>query len=96
MSRRIIYKYELRPFSVNEIKVPVSSNILRVESRYNSIFVWIDQPMNPLSEDMTVVEFQIIPTGSEFDDDKLLFINTVFMDPGLVFHVYCKLNKESK
>ena len=96
MSKRIIYKYELKPLSVNEIKVPVSSNILKVESRYNGIFVWIDQPMNPLSEDMTVVEFQIIPTGSEFDDDKLLFINKVLMDSGLVFHVYCKLNKESR
>ena len=84
-----IYKYKLVPnaFFVTKIEMPLGRKPISVGEQNDELFVWaeIDE-----SEEVSMeAVFYVIPTGyKELPEGDLIFIGTVQMSCGLVWHIY--------
>lgn len=80
-----IYKYALNPYNHN-VSIP-SDKILSVIAQGNDIVVYaLVAPENSMSE----YDFRVFGTGFEvdIDTDSYIFLGTVQMISGLVFHIF--------
>lgn len=84
---RSIFKYVLDPADMQEIQMPVDSQILSVSVQFDQICIWaLVQP----NEIKTARRIYVCPTGSEADGlQRMKFLGTVLMHGGnLVFHIF--------
>ena len=83
---KVIYKYEINP-NKEIVDLPVGAKVLVANSQDSGLFLWaeVDVEINdPILEERC---FRVFPTGEAFDNEKLVFLNTIFVN-GFVFHVY--------
>jgi len=82
---KTIYKYEVSPFN-NEMFLPVGAKILSVGEQDNRIYIWA--LVNPDLAAQTQRHIHAYGTGHPMEDSRQLFIGTVQMKNGLVFHFF--------
>ncbi len=81
-----IWKYRLAVVPVQKIELPIRADIIAAQNQNNELYIWvIVNPSNPQS----IKEIHIVGTGFEFDDQKLIYIDTVQIG-NLVWHVFEK------
>ena len=79
-----IYKYPLEVVPVQKVELPLRSDIIAAQNQDNELYIWaIVNPSNPPS----IKEIHIVGTGFEFDDQPLIYIDTVQIGR-LVWHVF--------
>ena len=85
---RSIWKFELGPRG-KILDMPMAAKILKVGQQQSRIFVWAEVDKDAPEE---IYQFFVFPTGVELPEDlgELRYQDTVFLDNGLVFHVYLR------
>jgi len=85
-----IYKYELTSSNqmyISKVKMPMIRKPISVGEQNNKLFVWAE--IDESDKDFMDVMFIVIPTGAEVSlVDDMIFIGTVQMSNGEVFHIY--------
>ena len=82
---KTIYKYELMGPKA-KIDIPMGGRVLTAHEQRGRIQLWVEVVVGDLQ--MEERTFQAIGTGHKFDDLGLFYIATVFMENGLVWHIY--------
>ena len=87
MTVKNIYKYELLPTGI--ANMPKEADILKVDSQGEKMFIWA--LVDP-GEASVEVKFIIVPTGGAITAEYFQYWDTVFMDNGLVWHIFERTN----
>ena len=89
MNKRI-WKFVLKFTNIQEISMPINSEILTVQMQKDNICLWV--LVNSKEEDTEERTFEINGTGIPFcssDEDKRIYIGTVQMSGGsLIWHIF--------
>lgn len=85
MIMKTIYKYPLAIKDQQTIKMPNDAVILAADQQDGELFLWARVNRNNDTEDRV---FNIYGTGHEVNEYDLVFIDTVLMPNGLVWHVF--------
>jgi hypothetical protein len=85
MGMRTIFKYRLAPQI--PIEMPVGAEVLCVGTQDEDIFLWAS--VNPDPSTVTEMRnFLVYGTGHPITPGPSIYLGTVHMDNGLVFHVF--------
>jgi hypothetical protein len=79
----IIYKYPITPMC--DFQLPKDAQTLTVQVQHGEPVMWVK--FDPDAPKITR-HFVALPTGSEFPDEPINYINTFQLPNGLVFHVF--------
>ena len=83
---RTIYKYELSiTDDIQTLNVPMAFNLLKFGEQDGRLVFWAD--IRPDNETQ-LKKFQVVGTGHEIGDYAALWLDTVQMSNGLVWHIY--------
>lgn len=90
--KSVIYKYQLALVTEQEIELPIYHNILKVAIQNGVLTLWVKVE----SEAPTTVKrkFFIFGTGKFFNDEKLNYLDTVFID-SYVWHIFYTFSGEA-
>ena len=81
----IIYKYNLN-FTEKSIEIAIGAKLLSVSEQHGDIILWA---MHDKAENETErLTFHIVGTGQPFSDFNCEYFDTVFMNDGLVWHIF--------
>jgi len=80
----VIYKYKLDPIST--ISLPLCSKVLTAGIQNGEAFLWVK--INQDIKEQEVRNFISFGTGHKIEIETKDFINTLFFENGLVFHVF--------
>ncbi len=87
---KTIFKYELECQSANTsvVKLPRGAIVLKAGTQKNDMFIWalVDDRFDSVER-----VFEIFGTGTDMSSVKIdnrKYIDTVFLDCGLVYHVF--------
>lgn len=81
----VIYKYSLN-FTEQSIEIAVGAKLLSASEQHGDIILWA---MHDKSEHETERRiFHIVGTGQPFSDFNCEYFDTVFMENGLVWHIF--------
>lgn len=85
---KTIYKYDIYPY-MTSILLPIGAEILCVKMQSGEPKLWavVDR-----SEVQELRYIEIIPTGYDFMDEGLKYIDTFMPEDGLVFHLFERIN----
>jgi len=84
--KRIVYKYELSMTSdIQTFNLPTGCHIAHFGEQDGKIMMWVD---HKLGLDKRLIKLQIIGTGHEIGDYIAIYLATVQMNDGLVWHIY--------
>lgn len=79
----IIYKFPID--NDTTIQVPHNALFLHAGEQDGSLYIWVQLDPTASKVSRTI---QVVPTGLQFDHNRLTYFQTVQMRNGLVFHVY--------
>ena len=83
---KVIYKYPLAITDCPVVSLPKDATIVKVGNQGDSLFIWA--VVDDTSEEVAR-NFRIFGTGHPIpDDESLIFIDTVLMPNGLVWHIF--------
>ncbi len=89
--KHVIYKTILDVLTVQEIELPVGSQILSAKQQYDNICLWYK--LNPSITEKETYRVYVVPTGQEVSEDTI-FLNTILMySDTVVLHVFIELIK---
>jgi hypothetical protein len=87
---KVIYKFKLKAEDEQQIELPFGSTFVCANKQLTSttreeIMLWF-----LCNKDATKVKRKVVvvPTGMDFSDDNLVYLDTVFLSGGLVFHIF--------
>lgn len=81
---KVVFKYQL-PFD-GKVSMPTDAQILRVDEQNGDICIWALVDQNTPSRTRS---FTVLTTGERTEcADALSYLNTVFMNGGIVLHVF--------
>jgi hypothetical protein len=84
---KTVYKYEVRAF-LPAVRIPKGAIIRKVAGQGSGVFIWAEVDTDSECETRF---FHAFCTGEEIPYDMGIdyaYLDTVFVDTGLVFHVY--------
>lgn len=80
-----IYKYKMKPNTTLEL--PRGAKVLTARVQDEEVFLWAK--VNPDEKELETRMFLGFGTGHDIDDElRLDFIDTVFFQNGMVFHIF--------
>jgi len=83
---RTIYKYNLTE-GLQSLSLPEESRIVHVGEQHGWLTIWVEQPVQNTTPS-TVRNINVYGTGQHVYDDAAVYVGTVLMTSGLVWHVY--------
>lgn len=91
---KTIYKYQLQIKDVQLLELPTNYRILSVKEQNGDLYLWAIVDTD--AEGKTSIQIEIFGTGNPidapdrflFDEDDYVYLNTVVMSNGLVWHVF--------
>lgn len=81
---KIIYKYEI-DLRGNTF-LPEEAEILKIAPQGGDLYLWA--LVSPSETPTRDVSYHIYGTGQGIHDEDLTYVDTVFMDTGIVWHIF--------
>lgn len=84
---RTVHEYELSMTEdIQTFNMPKSNNILKFGEQEGKVMMWVD--IRTECDIETLIKLQIIGTGHDIGDYPAVYLDTVQMSNGLVWHIY--------
>lgn len=81
-----IWKFKLELGNRTKVTMPLGSRVISVSNQQNDLVIWALVTPNKL---LTTKTFRIAGTGHDLEEDEeMVFIGTVQMPVGFVWHIF--------